>query len=1791
MVAMHIVIVGLFAFAGIGPLYAHSGDHYYAVPGNPIIDGDLSEWPAVSWQPLGDYGGMAGIGIKENDFAGKFAVLWDDKYIYLAAEITDDIHSCDFVKANIFKGDGLQWRIDLGHELIDQDSEIEWGLAFSTLDQKVDHYTWTERQVSFVNESVVRDESTKKTCYELQIALPIEMSTITEIGFSVLVNENDGKSGTVFGVGGEGREGFLQWSSGIAKLPKNSMFFGDLVLVENHQNLGIIKGTVVLEETGEPYQGLGIKVLAGDQLMGKGWTDEGGRFQIVVEPGIYALEFAPGGGIKPIKAKDVKVRSDREVDADIVVEDWGSYFYVNDDAQETGNGSVEYPFRSIGEALSVANVGDTVKVGPGIYREMIELVSGVTLLGAGLDSTFLDGENLRNTVRIRRVHHVTMEGFSVIRGRGSDMPGDSRFEEAAGGVYISGAHHISLARNLIAGNISETSGGGVACYSCDSTVAIFHNLIVGNRAIGGLSGGGGIYLSLRMGSGALVSHNTVVYNEAEFAGGGMFFSDSDPSLNGNIIASNINGGLALREGSEIFNAIPNLTYNIVWGNTGGIYLVLAHGVDDFSTNPLFVAPERGDFRRKKIPLARHTSQGKREIGVAEDVLPRSEQGKHAARPDQEILDLLRERSKHAPSGPVGTRALEVPAARKIEMDTISIELEPWNLAWPEYREKVYDKGSGLPSHLITSLTRDSAGRIWMGTDQGAAYFDGLWTYLDTLTGLPGSDVSLILPSIDGGMLIATDKGLVQYDKGQLETLTQTRHITQVVEDPNGGFWLGTSFFAAHLDSLEITYTFADTAGLEAYRGQPFAAGEGAVWWLLHSDLGRFPSTPVLARYGPDDREVYQLPEGITPVSTYPVSIPGGFWMPVNKIREIESNYSTAITTSLAFVDTGAVQVRIYPIPEKWDDYHFNLYLDQDSSLWAFGASVLPTDQATTLQAMNFDGKKWKGVHLEEVSFPMVQDEVGGFWFNHTRGLVHYGQLGLSALRGEERLSEQSVTSIAEDLYGNLWFGSNSGLHRRSAEGTWEQIPNVDKSVTDVLADQQGQIWVATTDGIYSYNGVTWSNNDEADGLPDTTVVVLAEDAEGFIWAGTLRGLFRRDGEVWGKIPLPVIVPQNSAWPSWGNEEVEEGVNDLYIDAEGKLWIATENGLYLYSDRRILDYFEIFYPERGLSLNKLLALEQSDDIHQAIKEMLGSEIEAAWFLTKVHPEMPFRNAPDSWQLLRDAYRELGQTDKEFSFMVRRTLALLSSAANLGPKDDEPGEGTNLEWKALKDLGSGEVTAILPNQNGGLIFQASQRHVFQQREWTPPSQFSSPHIKTKVKKGLIDQDGNLWMAGENGVSRYDGKEWVVLDMSDGMSHDAIQDVLQDRNGDIWFATQKGLSRYGPDNRPPQTRILRAPGGNIGYGTEKFSLLYEGGDWEWGESVTFSHALIPSSEEPQEEDWSVWDPGTFVQVPVVGWGNFTLYVRARDRMLNVDPTPATWPVRISPPLWAEAWFQITIGLGLALIAFSSTYAVRKRYQVRQAEQARLEAQRKLMEEMESELQTAHDMQMGLMPTESPRIQGFDISGRCLPATHVGGDFFQYFSISDYRVAISLADVTGHAMEAAVPVMMFSGVLESEIKHGGSLVDLFASLNQTLYKTLNKRTFVCFLMGELDTATKKFRLSNCGCPYPYHFKASSGDISELQVDAYPLGVRPEAAYPVIETQLKPGDRIVFCSDGIIEAENSEEEMFGFERTAGTIKKGCQDDLSAPQLLDYLISAVKSFTGDTPQGDDQTVVVLAVEA
>ena len=205
------------------------------------------------------------------------------------------------------------------------------------------------------------------------------------------------------------------------------------------------------------------------------------------------------------------------------------------------------------------------------------------------------------------------------------------------------------------------------------------------------------------------------------------------------------------------------------------------------------------------------------------------------------------------------------------------------------------------------------------------------------------------------------------------------------------------------------------------------------------------------------------------------------------------------------------------------------------------------------------------------------------------------------------------------------------------------------------------------------------------------------------------------------------------------------------------------------------------------------------------------------------------------------------------------------------------------------------------------------------------------------------------------------------------------------------------------------------------------------------------------------------------------------------------------------------------------------------------------------------------------------------------MGGDFFQYFPRVD-DLTLVLADATGHAMEAAIPIVLFDGVLESQMLQETDLKTRVERLNTVLHRLMKRRTFVCMVMGELVPASRRLRLVNAGCPYPYHFRAAEGTVHQLELGGYPLGALAASAYKVEEVVLAPGDRMVFCSDGLDEARNNAGQMYSFERLAEVVRQGCQAGLSAKGLVDQIFDSVAKFAATTELTDDQTVVVLAVE-
>ena len=189
-----------------------------------------------------------------------------------------------------------------------------------------------------------------------------------------------------------------------------------------------------------------MELLQGDRQVQADSTSSIGTYRQDVLPGTYTIRAFARGVRDTVFQRNVEVVGGQETKGDLSLEDLGTLFYVDDDALEEGDGSAAHPFRTIQEALESTSEGDTVQVMAGTYRgEPVELLSGVALLGAGPESTFLDGEGKRGVVRIARVQDVALEGFAIVGGRGQRGPSvTGEYQRPYGGILVEDSRHVRI---------------------------------------------------------------------------------------------------------------------------------------------------------------------------------------------------------------------------------------------------------------------------------------------------------------------------------------------------------------------------------------------------------------------------------------------------------------------------------------------------------------------------------------------------------------------------------------------------------------------------------------------------------------------------------------------------------------------------------------------------------------------------------------------------------------------------------------------------------------------------------------------------------------------------------------------------------------------------------------------------------------------------------------------------------------------------------------------------------------------------------------------------------------------------------------------------------------------------------------------------------------------------------------------------------------------------------------------------------------------------------------------------
>jgi len=265
------------------------------------------------------------------------------------------------------------------------------------------------------------------------------------------------------------------------------------------------------------------------------------------------------------------------------------------------------------------------------------------------------------------------------------------------------------------------------------------------------------------------------------------------------------------------------------------------------------------------------------------------------------------------------------------------------------------------------------------------------------------------------------------------------------------------------------------------------------------------------------------------------------------------------------------------------------------------------------------------------------------------------------------------------------------------------------------------------------------------------------------------------------------------------------------------------------------------------------------------------------------------------------------------------------------------------------------------------------------------------------------------------------------------------------------------------------------------------------------------------------------------------------------------------------------------LTTLAAQAAPAIRVAQLVR--EQAHEAAER---ERLEQEMRVATLIQQQFLPRELPSLPQWQIAAYYGPARAVGGDFYDFIEMRDGRIGIAVGDVTDKGVPAALVMARTHSILRAEAGRSDSPGEILARANALLEPEMPARMFVTCLFAILEPATGRIVLANAGHNLPY-VRTDAGVI-ELRATGMPLGLMPDIRYEETEAVIDPGSNVLLYSDGLVEAHDPSQEMYGFPR----LRQEMTVDDAGSELLDRLLDTLHRFTGpDWEQEDDITLVTL----
>ncbi|MBI9072213.1 MAG: SpoIIE family protein phosphatase [Melioribacteraceae bacterium] len=851
------------------------------------------------------------------------------------------------------------------------------------------------------------------------------------------------------------------------------------------------------------------------------------------------------------------------------------------------------------------------------------------------------------------------------------------------------------------------------------------------------------------------------------------------------------------------------------------------------------------------------------------------------------------------------------------------------------------------------------------------------------------------------------------------------------------------------------------------------------------------------------------------------------------------------------------------------DYIYDLYEDKVGAIWIGTDQGLNRYDKFTGTFKNYTHNKYNPASLSNsIVRTICEDDLGLLWIGTDGGGISvFNRLTTTFERhshsvyNNKSLSKNEIRKIFFDNSGIVWVSTyGGGLNKFDRErekfnlyyrDITKQTSLSNNMIWNFCVDSSNILWIGTDGGgLNSYDKreksyKTYQHIKNKNSITNNYVRAIIEDRIGNIWIGTDGGGLDKLNPGTGEFKHYKAKQDNNSLSS-------NRIRPLFEDSMGNIWIGTTDGglnkLDVFTDK-IISYQNI--PDMSTSISHNFVYSICEDIDGYI-----------WVGT--------------WGGGLNKFDPVKQSFKRFKHDA----------------DDS------------KSLSNDLVLTILEDSNRNLWFGTSGGglNLFNKKDQSFTHFRVQDGLPSDVIYGILeDKSGDLWLSTNKGLSRFDKKTltFTNFNTSDGLQSNEFNGgaYYKAASGEMFFGGINGFNSFFPSDIKQNKQIPKViitdflisnksvvPGDksvlskSIFY-TDEIELTYEDDMF----SFEFSSLNFASPEknlykykmEGLNKDWIFSNSNKrFVTYTNMEPGEYTFRVMGSNNDGIWNDEGDSVKIIIYPPIWATLWFRIILFVLIVILVYS--FIKRKTNVIR----------------MKTELKGAHDAQMSIMPQSDPVIEGFDISGICLPAFEVGGDFFEYIWLNEEKTKLGIAvgDVSGKAMKSAVTAIMTSGLILAEFNGRSKTDKTMSRLNKPLFQKTSKSMFTALLLASFDKESKECEFTNAGLIRPILKKNKVVTHLESEGPKYPLGILENVEYENNHIKLESGDVLIFLSDGIPEAQNKDQHLYGLNILTDLIWKMDTDKFSAHEIRNNIIDDVKKFSDGTEHPDDMTLVVIKVK-